>query len=93
METFSAAGLLAGHTHGLLATKHMLHGSSGISREGGTELGLSPEEVAGGQGKPTHHSRQTEGGSGRHYSGKAASRGRASQQLSGHCLYIRPVAT
>lgn len=73
--------------------KHMLHGSLGISREGGTELGLSPEEVAGGQGKPTHHSRQTEGGSGRHYSGKAASRGRASQQLSGHCLYIRPVAT
>lgn len=60
--------------------KHMFLGSSGISSEGGTELGLSLDEVANGKKeKPTHHSSQTEVGSGRRYSGKAASCRRASQ--------------
>lgn len=71
----------------------MFLGSSGISSEGGTELGLSLDEVADGKEKPTHHSSQTEGGSGRCYSGTAASCRRASQQLTAHCLYNRLVAT
>lgn len=39
--------------------------SSGISSEGETEVGLSPDEVADGKkAKPTCHSSQTEGDSG-----------------------------